>query len=379
MILHSKKTILLTTTVVGTANRFLAPLIEALVENGWDVHVACSPGDLRLHGRAAECSFHAIPMTRSISPASDLVSGLLLTRLVLHLKPDVIVGGTPKAATLSMLAGWLVGTPHRIFRVQGARWDGMKGRSARLLRFTDKLTVALATETVAVSNSLADLMVSSGITRRRPTVIGWGGSKGVDMSRFIPARTDPQRRPVPTLGFVGRLSVDKGIGDLFSCFQLCRNQNPETKLIVVGQVDAAQPIGAHLLANLHSEGVTWIEQTEDVPTYLQQMSCLVFPSRREGLPNVVIEAAACGVPTAGYSVTGLTDTVLEGVSGHLVDLGDVESLATAALALSQNTPRVEARQMVQDRFSSEFVISGFVAFLERRVTRGRRRPSSLNR
>lgn len=305
-------------------------------------------------------------MQRAISPLSDASSLRQWVALIKQLRPEVVVGSTPKAGLLSMVAARIAGAPIRIFQARGARWDGMSGRSASLLRAADRVAAFAATDVVAVSNSLADLFLASKITRSRPIVLGPGGSKGADLKRFTVVDR-PLDQP-PTMGFAGRLAIDKGISDLVECFGRCRQQIPNLQLLVVGDLDASQPIPARLQQALRSGGIERRPFTKQIETQLQRMDVLVLPSVREGLPNIVMEAAACGVPTAAYNVTGVKDAVAPGITGELAPIGNVQALSDAAVRLLRNPPApFTLRTYAEQNFDSTKVTARFIDYLDRRI------------
>jgi glycosyltransferase involved in cell wall biosynthesis len=267
-------------------------------------------------------------MVKPIEPRADAVALRQWVGLLRKVRPDVVIGASPKGGLLSMVAARLVGVRRRIFLHRGARWETLTGVSRRLTLAADRVTVRCATDVVAVSDSLADLLVSEGVTRRRATVLCGGGSKGVDLVRFVPGGggtvvggpgggDEPQ--PFPVLGFVGRLAGDKGLDVVLAAFDAALIEFPSAQLLVVGDVDSADPPADEVLERLGSDPqVTWRGWVTDVVPVLQQLDVLVFPSLREGLPNAVIEAAACGVPTVGWDVTGVRDAVANGMTGRLV-------------------------------------------------------------
>lgn len=352
---------------------FLLPVIDEALRRGWRVQVVCSPPsnqrELDLLNDV-DIDVRLINMSRAITPGADARALTILARFFRDEKPDIVVGSTPKAALLSMLAARVTDVRSRVLHVWGARWDGLSGPKALLLRKLDSLAAASATDVIAVSDSIADLFVASRVTHERPIVLGRGASKGVDTTKFHPVI---QRPHPPTLGFAGRLAKDKGLEDLLTVYEICREVHADCRLVVAGALDDAQPIDAFTQSRLRQPGVDWLGPIYDVAPILAGLDVLVFPSSREGLPNVVIEAAACGVPTVGYRVTGVVDAVLPGVTGVLVRLGDVDALARAALSLIDTDQgakmRVSARRLAVEHFAQERVVGAFMDYLEDLIQR----------
>jgi glycosyltransferase involved in cell wall biosynthesis len=194
------------------------------------------------------------------------------------------------------------------------------------------------------------MMFNSASVRRRAErdgVIGvgdgiiLGSGNGVDTHRFTPATQDDRRRAREALGlsedafvigFVGRLSKDKGIDDLVHAITIMNRE--ETWLLLVGSYEVADAID-HKTSNViatddHIVHVPWTDNTKAIYTAID---VLAFPSYREGLPNVPLEAQACGVPIVGYAATGTIDAVVNGQTGILVPIGDRQALSSALDAL----------------------------------------------
>jgi glycosyltransferase involved in cell wall biosynthesis len=221
-----------------------------------------------------------------------------------------------------------------------------------------------ATHNLAVSNSLASLALSQGLVVERPTVLGAGGSKGVDRSRFIPGPNRAGGEPV--LGFLGRLASDKGIDTLLEVFGAVRAVYPDSRLIVGGRVDPSQPISPKTLNELRATtGVEYVGGVNDAPEFFRGIDLLVYPSSREGLPNVVIEAAACGVPVVGWDVTGVRDAIEVGRTGMVVPFGDTPALSQSAVDWA--TPSAEVRAACREwsaSFDQVALAEHLVNFLE---------------
>jgi len=224
----------------------------------------------------------------------------------------------------------------------------------------DRLVAGCATLTVAASQSLADLLVSNRITSEKPLVVGNGSTHGVDTILFKPPNERGNANAL-TVGFVGRLSADKGVEDIFKSTTYLRHEFDGLRLLLVGEIDETDPPSREVLSALESE--TWVTVTgwvEDTSQFFHDINVFVFPSRREGLPNVLLEAAASGVPSVAYAVTGSVDAVSPGVSGFLVPAGNLDDLTDKVGELLRSDRLRQkmassARQFAVTHFSSERV------------------------
>ena len=357
---------------VGSSAHLLGRRLTMLADHGWRVHLVVGdeaglPADLDPRVRV-----EVIPMARAIAPVADARALWAWWRLLRSLRPTVVLVATPKAGLLGGLAARFAGVPRRIYEVWGARWDGMAGSRGRLLRGADRVAFGAATETVSVSPSLASLVVESGVARRPPIVLPHWGSQGVDLDRFQPAAERPADRP-PTIGFVGRLAADKGLSVLPSVVDHVRREVPDVVIRIAGGPDPADPLPDEVATWLASDpAVAQWGFTDDVPAFLRSIDVLVFPSRREGLPNAVIEAAASGVPTVAWRVTGCRDAVLDGETGFLVEEGDVVTMGNRLVALLRDEEQRrrlgrQARVFAEERFASDSVQRDLDSLVSRTV------------
>ena len=338
-----KRRLVITATEPVTLRTFVAPQLGVLSASGWDIHLVAGPGDWGHLASDVSLQTHQIEMTRSVAPFRDLQAEVRWVRLLRQIQPEIIVGSTPKAAMLSMVAARLVQVPVRVYLHRGARWESTTGATRSILGAADRLTMLSATDVLAVSNSLADLLTSEGLTRRRPKVLGKGGSKGVNLQRFRPTEDGLDTARAPTIGYLGRLNRDKGIDTVLRVFDDLKTLHPNVRLLVGGELDSENAVPGEIVERLRgTPDIEWRGRV-DSAHFLPELDVLVFPSLREGLPNAVIEAAACGVPTAAWDVTGVRDAVLHGVTGELVPLGAIPDLVQATSSLLA-APRARHRQ-----------------------------------
>lgn len=328
-------------TVEASLRTAVKGQVRYLSERGHVVHVAVSPDEAAESWvRSEGGTFHAVRMSRSARDIGGSLKALAaLVRLIRRERPDLVVSGSPKAGLLGVLAARLARVPSLYF-IHGLRLEGAAGSSQRALVLLERLTCGLAGRVVAVGHGLKQVAVGTGVvSASRVDVVGAGSANGIDQLRF--GREDPPAHDGPVFGFVGRITSDKGVADLARAWSLVAAQLPLARLIVLGDADDDSERDRQLVDDLATAGADMRGFVTDPAAAIKEFDVLVLPSLREGLPTVVLEAAAAGVPAVMYRCTG-SDVVIDGVTGSLVDVGDWQQLAAAMVELGRSPERVQA-------------------------------------
>lgn len=350
--------------------------LRALRNAGFRVTLISSPGEL-LDRTAAREGVEAIglPMRREIAPLADLVSLLRLWWVLWRLRPDLAEFSTPKAGLLGSLASWLAGVPARVYMLRGLKLETSKGVKRTILLAAERASSRLAHVVLCNSESMRSEAVALGVAPpAKMQLLGIGSSNGVDVERFSPGSSDVRSRlnipdEAPVVGFVGRLTRDKGIPELIEAFDTILKKEPEARLLLVGWFDASEDaLGAGVRARIenhpriHCTGFVC-----DTAPYYRAMDLMVLPSWREGFPNVVLEAAATGLPVITTECTGSRDSVVPEVTGLLIPPGYPEAISEAVLMLLRDPRRRQsmgqaARAWVCAQFADEHVLRLATAF-----------------
>lgn len=342
-------------TIPSSVNAFYPGLVRELRSRGLDVHIVCSPGvGIEDVAKLADKT-HPLPMVRGISPLRDLIALGRWVRLLRSLEPQLVVGGTPKAAMLAMISARLVGTPRRVYHLLGLRVESSSGLASIILSAAERLTARCSSIVVAVSPSLAREYAGRGLSAGTPVVVvGSGSTHGVDAERYRPGERDRTlARQIgvdlssPTLVFIGRLTRDKGLTTLVELMRRIGQTRSGVQLLVVGPED--DPNSASLVEELASlPGTVLVGDQRDVRPYLALGDVLVLPTHREGMPNVVLEAGAMGIPSVTTTATGAVDSVVDGATGYAVPVEDVDTMTVAVERLLAN-PRLRSEMGVAAR------------------------------
>ncbi|MCI0416748.1 glycosyltransferase family 4 protein [bacterium] len=324
-----------------TARYLLNGQLAFLQEKGIELFLITSPGeDLDVAVKREGVSVYPVPMQREIHPLADLISLIRLFRVLQRLKPQIVNAGTPKAGLLGMIAALLAGVPIRIYMLRGLRLETKSGWQKFVLIQTERIASLCAHHVICVSSSLVQKAIRFRLVDpSKLRVLGKGSSNGVDVERFAtpPPNTKklmleqlgiPEQAPV--IGFVGRITKDKGVKELVEIFDRLLSSFPNLHLLVLGDFEQGDPVDPNVQQRLKSfRQIIRPGFVFDTSHYYQLMDVLVFPSHREGFPNAPLEAAAVGVPTVGFAVTGVVDAVDNGISGILVPPFDVTEMVHA--------------------------------------------------
>ena len=329
------------TTVPASLKTLLKGQLKYVSQNGYDVIGVSSEG-FELNEVAVNESVRvfALNMTRTISPIKDLISLLNLYILLIREKPDIVHTHTPKAGTIGMIASFLARIPVRLHTVAGLPLMEVNGAKRILLNIVEKITYFCATNIYPNSYGLKDIIVNSKFTsENKLKVIGNGSSNGIDTNHFDPSLFSDQERNSlkKTLNiedkdfvfiFVGRLVGDKGVNELIESFNLLSIKNNKIKLLLVGPFeDDLDPLQVVTKQKIEKNNqIIFVGFQEDVRPYFAISNLLVFPSYREGFPNVVMQAGSMGLASIVTNINGSNEIIINNFNGLIIPKKDSNSL-----------------------------------------------------
>ena len=334
------KTIALSINASWNIYNFRAGLIRALQAAGHEV-VAISPPD-RWAERLAELGVRhvAVPMdSAGVSPRKDIALFLRYRRALRRLKPDVFLSYTAKPNVWGSLAAQSLGIP-TIANVSGLGTAFIReGLLTRIVTTLYKAAFRRSATIFFQNDEDRDLFVGRRIVDGRKAVLLPGS--GIDLDRFAPQpRSSPGDAPFAFL-MVARLLWDKGVREYVEAARLVRADHPETRFRLLGFLDVANrtAVPRSEVEAWAAEGlIDYLGDAEDVRPHLAAADCVVLPSYREGLPRVLLEAAAMGRPLIATDVPGCRHVTRDGVNGFLCAVRDPVSLARAMLRMLSLDP-----------------------------------------
>lgn len=355
------KKIVRAATIGMSLNIFCKALLRELADEGYEVVALSSPDeDLRELGKRERVRTIGVEMERHVSPWKDFVSLMKLIKVLRQEKPDMVHSMTPKAGLLCMMAAKMAGVPVRLHTFTGLVWPTATGLSRKILMMTDRITCACATHIVPEGEGVKQDLQRC-ITKKPMKVLGYGNVRGVDLG-YWKRNTERKEPQLLTFVFVGRIVRDKGVNELVAAFVKLNQQFPNTRLLLVGpfeeNLDPVLPETRRLIDTC--DCIEAVGGQKDVRPFYEQSDVLVFPSYREGFPNVVIEAGAMELPSIVTDINGSREIIENGKNGLIVPPRDEHALLEAMKWMVEH-PRERKRMagntrpMVATRYEQGFV------------------------
>jgi len=342
---------------------FCKGLLKELSKD-YEVIALCNPDEgLETLGDREGIRTIGVPMVRRMAPLKDLISLIKLIRVFWRECPDMVHSMTPKAGLLCMMAAWITRVPVRLHTFTGLVFPTSTGVKRKVLMACDWLTAACATHVVPEGEGVKQDLANNGITDKPMQVLGYGNTRGVDLDYFK-CQTPKRQNDKEELRFifVGRLVGDKGINELVFAFKKLLETHPFAKLTLVGPLERElDPLEPETLEEIkQNQSIEAVGMQEDVRPWMAKSDVLVFPSYREGFPNVVIEAGAMELPSIVTDINGSREIIVEGVNGIIIPPRDKEALLIAMKRMiehpkERNAMAKKARPMVASRYEQRFV------------------------
>lgn len=385
--------IIRTSTIPLSLNVFCKDFLRDLHENeGYEVIAVSSPDkELKDVEIREGIKTYGVRMERHISPLNDLKSLWQLIKVFRKEKPDMVHSFTPKAGLLSMMAAWICRVPVRLHTFTGLVFPTTIGLKQKILILTDRITCACATHISPEGEGVKNDLIKYKITKKPLKVLGYGNVRGIDLDYYDPdlpeVREEASRirsfilkNPQSPCGdgrgeinhfifvFVGRLVRDKGINELVEAFSRLNKDFPNVKLLLVGPEERElDPLFPNTLREIErNPSINTVGMKDDVRPWLLAADALVFPSYREGFPNVVIEAGSMGLPSIVTDINGSREIIINGKNGIIIpSLQDQnqslsDNLYNAMKDFIENPVLVkemasDSRSLIASRFEQSFV------------------------
>jgi glycosyltransferase involved in cell wall biosynthesis len=343
-------------------------MARAARDAGFEIHVATNVNRRAKQIEAEGFTVHPIPFRRGgLSPLSAIPTILAIRRVQKKIKPDIMHHAGLQCCVYGSIAT-LGETVPLVNAITGLGYIFTSvNRQTRLLRQSMMWLLPWLlnrkSSFVLVQNpddraTLLDL----GITPERMTLIP---GSGVDTDALRPL---PEPEGTITVGFAGRLLVDKGIRALVAAHDILRNRGHQWNLLIAGSPDPANPASVPLNEVeqwVQKPGITWLGHVDDIVSFWRSCHLAVLPSHREGLPVSLLEAAAFGRPLISTDAPGCREIVIDGQTGLLVPIENPAALADAIAKLAESRELRRrygegARNFVVEHLSAKIIGSSIV-------------------
>lgn len=315
------------------------PMARAAREAGFEVHVATRVVDGGSAIKSEGFHLHPLDWRRgTVNPAAFIDAIAAVRRTYLTISPDLV----HLVALWPSIVGSLAAIGLPMTRLAGLTGLGFvftsnstKARALRTLLgfFLSRLLSGPAAAVLIQNSDDLALLTKLGIAREHLFLIP---GSGVDSDHLLPLPEPPG--PI-TIGYAGRLLADKGLRSLISAQALLAARGTPVRLLIAGKTDPTNPASIpdfEVDAWRRQPGVEILGHVGDIRTLWAQAHIATLPSRREGLPKSLLEAAACGRPLIAADVPGCREVARHDENALLVPVDDVQSLADAIDKLANN-------------------------------------------
>lgn len=306
-----------------------------------------------------------LPLVRRPNLYKDLKALIATYFWLRRIKPDILHTHTPKAGLIGMIAGFFAGVPVRLHTVAGIPWMETSGGVRKFYKLFESVTYFFATKIYPNSNGLHNFLIDElPFTSRKYKVIGNGSSNGIDTDYFSSDAVFDSKEKIRddyslpqdafVWVFIGRIVKDKGINELVEAFLKIGSKH---FLLLVGPFENDQDPISHKTSLLieSSSNIRTYGFQKDVRPFFKLSDALVFPSYREGFPNVPMQAAAMGLPQIVTNINGCNEIVKQGVTGLIVPPKNSIALLEAMIELAND---MDARKTMSFN-SRSFIIKEF--------------------
>ena len=339
------------TTIPMALKYLLQGQMSFMGKNGYDVIMISADGqELNDVIENEKCKHFIVPFTRKITIIKDLYATYKLYRILIREKPDIVHTHTPKAGIVGMLASYFASVPVRLHTVAGLPLVETTGFKRLVLNSVERLTYRCSTMVYPNSFGLKEIILKNRFTTKsKLRIIGNGSSNGIDTSYFdtelfssLENKTLKSELGVESNDFVfifvGRVVSDKGINELVEAFDRFCLLEQDIKLLIVGPLeDELDPINKQtkLLIN-NNDKIILAGYQNDVRPYFAISDSLVFPSYREGFPNVVLQAGAMGLPSIVSDINGCNEIIVNNTNGLIIRVKSARAIYDAMIKITSD-------------------------------------------
>lgn len=350
------KKICIITTISTTMKSFVIETAKYLHnECGYDVTLICDNDEVFAKTLPEYLRYIPVAMSRGMN-----LSGFRAIKKFKEIfkkeKFDLVQYATPNAAFYASRAAKKEKVSIRLYCQWGIRYVGFSGIKRKIFKFLEKSVCKKSTHIFAVSPLNMQFAIKEKLySKVKAQVVGNGGTIGVDMQKYDIEKKEEWRIKIRkkynfekedfVFGFVGRVTADKGCGELLGAFKELSQRNRNAKLLIVGPMEKD--------CGLDKELLEWAQESQNVvltgrvneaeiKEYYAAMDMLVHPTYREGFGMVIQEAGALAVPVITTKIPGASEVMVDNESCLLVSAGNLKELEQVMETVVGDLKRVEA-------------------------------------
>ncbi len=319
--------------------------------------------------------FHDIPLKRNLNFLNDIISIFKIGYLIFKFKPKVVHSLMTKAGLYTAIISFILRVDIRVHTFTGQIWATRTGIIRFLLKTVDRIICYLNTNCFTDSNSQSEFLLENGISFNAKLIPYFfnGSISGVDIHKFNYENLINEKNEIANklqieedqfiLGYIARKSIDKGCIDMLNIFSkiLSKSLNKKIKLLFIGPDESNGLLSKYYESNpIIRDSIIELGFVNNHHKYLSVCNLMCLPSHREGFGSIVIDAAAIGVPTIGYKIPGLIDSISDNYSGKLVPFADIDQFVDQVIELINNSKKLDemsinARKFVVENFDTNLV------------------------
>jgi len=342
------KKICFITTVSYTLDTFILDIAKYLYKNGnYDITLICNYDKEFMDNLPEHINYIPVSMERGIS-IKGIHSTTELYKVFRNEKFDMVQYSTPNASLYASIAAKMSNIPIRLYGQWGIYYSGLAGIKRNIFKLIER--IICFNSTYVEPDSYGNLYFSweeKLYTKDKSGVVYNGSAKGIDLEKFDIKQKESWNNEIRKLydidfeskvvGFVGRITKDKGIDELLESMYRVFSKNPNVYLILIGNIEKSEYLNQKLWKwAIDNPNVIFSGSTNMTEKYYAAMDLFVLPSYREGFGMVTIEAEAMGVPVIVTDIPGPTEAMLPNETGIVVKKKNTDELTEAILNLLKN-------------------------------------------
>lgn len=362
-----KKRIFLCGNTAWSMYNFRSGLIKTLIADGYDISVLAPSDSFTKKLVDIGCKTIDVPFKgNGINPFAELKLLLRFIEIYKNESPDLVINYTIKPNIYSTIAARIAGIPSIAVTTGLGFSFTNKSVVSKIAKLLYKFSLSFANKVWFLNADDRQVFLDQKIIEESKSDILYG--EGISMQHFMPVRDNKQNHHFKFI-LIARMLRDKGVIEFVEAAKIITSSNPRVKFQLLGFCDVENPSAIN-----RKEIDSWVEDgfidylgvTDDVREFIASSDCVVLPSYyREGIPRILMEASAMEKPIITTDNVGCKEVIIDGVTGYLCNVKDVDSLVNACKKILSSSESelsqmgLEGRRFVSERFSEEKVIKKY--------------------